>query len=201
MNKDLRNVAIAGAVFALLAGLALYFVTETKAEVEAMQGQNDALQGEIAALAPLVTDEIIAGLKTQRDQLKGNFAQYIKILPSPDVATEQQLLEVVQDKCDRSGLALSNIQFREQGGAQQANAARGPGFEELVVTLTAQGSYTNFVKFLNLLERHEAFLRVNSFSCSPASVARGQAQVDEQGNAYLPLTIALNVSTFRYQNR
>ena len=73
---------------------------------------------------------------------------------------------------------------------------KGGGFREIDVSLRANGTFEQFLRFLNSLERHESFVRVNSFTCTPP----GRAEVDDEGQETWPLRIALNISTFRYDS-
>lgn len=189
MNKEMRTTAITAVLIVIGALVLGYFVNETLTEIEAVTAQNAELEGQIATLKAKV--DTLPALQVELDNLKANFAQYIKILPSPEVATTERLLELVQEKCERSAFQLKN--FNIKPGAGTAKAGRG-GFREIDITISAEGSYEQFLRFLNGLERHESFVRVNSFTCTVASTAKK----DGEGKDIWPLTVALNISTFRF---
>ncbi|MDC3378917.1 type 4a pilus biogenesis protein PilO [Planctomycetota bacterium] len=193
MTKELRNVLIAAAGFLILAVAAFYFVNETKEEVAKKEVVIEGLEG---ALVKLQTEAARReDLERQRDQLKGNFSQYIKILPSAEVATPEELINVIQEKCERSQLVLKQIQYKPATAGNRGKKGSTQAFQELEVVLQATGTYGQFVRFLNLMERNPSFLRVNTFRC----MAPGRPLIDPEGNEFYPLNISLHISTFRYQ--
>ena len=122
------------------------------------------------------------------------------ILPPPELASREWFLRVVQEKCERSQMVASLVRFVEDPKAKSAKpdpkAKTGPTFEEIKVDLVATGTYDQFLRFLNSIERHETFLRVNTFDCRLADT---EATADEEGNLVWKLEIRLQISTFRYR--
>ena len=199
MAKEMKTVAVFAGVFLVMAMVAGYFVYNTSDEVAVKAQEIDVLKNELAALKKEADqhDELVIEL----DSLKANLAQYVKILPSPEVATPERLMELVQEKTERAQFALASYRAGDAKGAKAPQArGRGPGsasgFKEIEVSLNAEGTYEQFLRFLNSLERHESFLRVNSFSCLTGS----KPTIGEDGAEVYPLTISLNVSTFRYES-
>lgn len=189
MNKEMRTTAITAVLIVIGALVLGYFVNETLTEIEAVTAANAELEGQIATLKAKV--DTLPALQLELENLKANFAQYIKILPSPEVATTERLLELVQEKCERSAFQLKN--FNIKPGVGTAKSGRS-GFREIDITISAEGSYEQFLRFLNGLERHESFVRVNSFTCTVGATAKK----DAEGKDVWPLTVALNISTFRF---
>lgn len=194
MTKEIKTVLIFGLIFAVLAGGAFYFVNETKAKVEAKEAEIAALKQEIATLAKEAALE--EGLIEQLESLKVNFAQYVKILPSPEVATEERLMTMLQEKCERAQFGLGDYSVKKDRKKSKKRSGKGGGFKEIDVTLRAKGTFEQFLRFLNSLERHESFLRVNSFTCT----APAKPKIDDEGIETWPLDISLNISTFRYDS-
>jgi Tfp pilus assembly protein PilO len=210
MGKETKSVIASGVVFLVLVLGALWHVNEQSTLVDERKGQIADLNKQIddlkkeAALRDSLLEEL-ANLRT-------NLSQYVKILPSPEVATEERLLELVQEKCERSQFELKSYVLDKPKKAKAAKKGApapkankdGGGFAEIGLTLQAVGSYEQFLRFLNSLERHESFLRVNSFSCQAAPLGKGRrpaadAEPAKDGEKeVVPLTITLNVSTFRY---
>lgn len=196
MNRETKTTAIAAALMIVGALLLLYFINDTNEKKDAKTAENTTLEGEIATLeAKVATTE---SLQAELEVLRVNFAQYIKILPSEQVATEERLMDMLQDKSERSQFQI--VQFDKNRGATAAGAPpTGPrakgGFQEIGVTLVASGTFDQFLRFLNALERHESFVRVNSFSAT----AKPDADTDAEGNETWPLSITLNISTFRFE--
>lgn len=123
----------------------------------------------------------------------------MRILPLPEVATEERLMDLVQDKLEQAQFRLMRIELTEpkakRGGRRGKTPvkAKSPAFKEVVVRMTAQGSYDQFLRFLNLLEKHETFVRINSFTCDA-----GTQTIDDDGKVVVPLNITMDVSTYRY---
>lgn len=194
MSKETRTVVIFGLIFLVLAGFAYYFVSETADKVEAKQAEIAKVREDIsglqaeADLEPALIDEL--------ENLKVNFKEYVKILPAAEVATEERLMAMVQEKCERTQFGLGNYNVKKPKGASRRGKRSSSGFREIDVSLKAGGTFEQFLRFLNSLERHESFVRVNSFSCAPPP----EAVIDEEGKETWPLKIALNISTFRYDS-
>jgi len=188
MNKEMRTTAITAALIIIGAVVLGYFINETLTEIDAVTAANTELEGQISTLEAKVATR--PALEQELATLKENFAQYIKILPSPEIATPERLLELVQEKCERSQFQLKSFNFRPLADQKRARG----GFREIDITLNAEGTYEQFLRFLNGLERHESFVRVNSFTCTVGTAAKK----DAEGKDLWPLTVALNISTFRF---
>jgi Tfp pilus assembly protein PilO len=188
MSREAKSAAIVAACFAVLAAIALYFINEAQTELENLNAQVEALNASIADLQKKVDRR--PALEKELEKIQDNLAEYIKILPSAQVATPERLQELVQEKLDRASVQITQYVQRKPRarGKKKSRSA----FQEVDLTLQAKGSFDNFVNFLNSLERHETFLRVNSFTCTPKG---GPSSVEENPE----LTVTLNVSTFRYQ--
>lgn len=186
MNKDTKVTAITAALIVVGALVLIYFINETSTKIDEVTTSNTTLETDIATLQAKI--DTIPVLQQELENLKQNLALYIRILPSPEIATPERLLELVQEKCERSQFALKSFNFKPT-----SNKRGKGGFQEIELTLTAEGSYEQFLKFLNGLERHESFVRVNSFSCSVGTTPK---KVDDKDT--WPLTVNLNISTFRF---
>jgi Tfp pilus assembly protein PilO len=193
MSKETKTVFVFALIFAVLAGFAFYFVNETAEKVEAKRKEIEGVQKQIAALQKEADQE--AALIEELESLRVNFKEFVKILPAAEVATEERLMTMVQEKCERTQFTLDS--YLAKGGKKgKKKKGKGAGFHEISVSLKAEGTYEQFLRFLNSLERHESFVRVNSFSCNPPS----KPEVDEEGKETWPLDIQLKVSTFRYDS-
>lgn len=190
MNKEMRSAAIVFLVFLVIAGIFGYQAYGLSEQKTTLENEIGGLKQEIDALKTKVAK--LEDLKKELEEIKQNLDQYIKILPSPEVATEERLLELVQEKRERAQLDPESIDMKRSGGRGRDRAAKS-GFLEIDVTVGATATFEQFLRFLNALERHETFLRVNQFTCT-----LGQTQVEEEEETY-PLTVTLNLSTFRYE--
>lgn len=196
MPKELKTVGIFALIFLVLAIVALFFVNNTMDQVAEKEQKILDLEGEIAKNEKIAAKE--EGLEKELKNLQENLRHYVTILPSPEVATQEELMRLVQQNCERAQFDLGSYSVREAkkrgGGGKKKKKKKKGGFAEISVSLNARGTYEQFLRFLNALERHETFLRVNSFSCSAPS----EAVKDDEGNDTWPLQISLQVSTFRY---
>lgn len=196
MSKDLRNTLIAAAVFLILALVSGYYVYDKYNELEVVSGENQTLEKQIKDLKEVASDKVLETLQKQLKELEINLKEYVKILPSGDVATDENLIRTVSGYVAQAGVGLDNY-TTGRGGSK-------PDFEEITVTLRMKGTFENFVTFCNLLERHESFLRVNSFSLTPtgpASLATATPGSNVMVRDVIPLGISVEVSTFRYLPR
>lgn len=186
MSREAKSAAIVAACFAVVAALVLWFVNDAQTELEGLNASIDGLNASIMDLEKKVAKR--PALEKQLAEIQENLKEYIKILPSAQVATPERLQELVQEKLDRSSVQITQYIIRQKAERGKSRSA----FEEIDLTLQAKGSYQNFVNFVNSLEKHETFLRVNSFTCSPQGAADSTEDDPD-------LSITLNVSTFRYQ--
>jgi Tfp pilus assembly protein PilO len=202
MNKEMRTTAITAVLIVIGALVLGYFVNETLTEIEAVSASERRARG---ARSPRSNAKVntMPALQVELENLKANFAQYIKILPSPEIATTERLIELVQEKCERSAFQLKSFNYKPGNKAVQGGA-RG-GFREIDITLSAEGSYEQFLRFLNGLERHESFVRVNSFTCTVAEHRqegrRGQGHLAAHGGAqhlHLPLRLGWEVAMTKH---
>lgn len=189
MNKEMRSALVVFLVFAVMAGIFGYQAYTMSEEKDRLLGEIGALNTEIDGLKAKVAR--LPELKKELEDIELNLANYIKILPSPEVATEERLLELVQEKRERAQLSPTSMTTR---GGKSTKAGSKSGFREIDVTINAQATFDQFLRFLNALERNETFLRVNSFSCT----VEAQTDSEEAAEIY-PLNIVLNLSTFRYE--
>ncbi len=188
MTKETKTTAVAGALIGAIALVFVYFISNSLDEKALKEGEKATLEGEIAALTAKVA--LIEPLTLELDNLKANFAQYIKILPSPEIATQERLMELVEEKCERADFEVSRFDVKRDVSAKKS------AFQEIEITLAAKGTFDQVLRFMNSLERHESFVRVNSFNCTaPATSSPDPADPSRQ---IWPLTISLNISTFRF---
>jgi hypothetical protein len=188
MSKDLRNTIIAVAVFIVLAGLMLYFVNDTQTELDQVLEQNKSLEDQINGFKKEVEDG--KKLVPIEKELEANFKEYVKILPSEEVATQERLLKIIQNYAE-----LANVRLQEYAQDRVAGGGgRGAGeFKELGLSFRLTGDFDAFVKFVNLLERHEQFLKVNNFAVTPTKVT-----IVDATKEIVDLSVTLGVTTYAY---
>lgn len=194
MSKDLRNTLLAAAFFLLVSVGLGYWVYGKKCDLDDLKAQNAQLQADIDKLQQEASQKVIEGLQKQLSELNLNFKEYVQILPSEDVATIGNLHKLLQKYMTDAQITYDSYTMRAAGGTAD--------FQEIGINIKGSGTFEQFVNFLNMLERHTTFLRVNSFNVRVDSshiklATGGQGQFG--GKDEIPLTISsLDVSTFRY---
>jgi Tfp pilus assembly protein PilO len=193
VSKDLRNTLLAAAFFLLVAVGLGYWVYGKKTDLDDLKAQNAQLQSEIDKLQQEASQKVIEGLQKQLSELNVNFKEYVQILPSEDVATIGNLNKLLQKYMTDSQITYESYSMRLSPGTAD--------FQEIGIAIRGSGTFEQFVNFLNMLERHTTFLRVNTFNCAVDAgkikvVSTNQGQFG--GKDEIPLTISVDVSTFRY---
>jgi Tfp pilus assembly protein PilO len=189
MSKDLRNTLIAVAIFLALAGVMIYFVTETQDQLEVITKENAELEEQIKQNKQYI--ERAPRLQAQLNELNANFRDYVKILPSAEVATTEKLYRTVQAYADAAQISVTELSERGAGGKK--GGGRLGEFEEVSVNFRIDADFETFVRFVNLLERHEQFMKVNAFQVTPSPTTR---LVD--GKEIIDLAVTIEVSTYKY---
>lgn len=191
MSKETKATAIAAGLVAIISMGFVYVISDSLDQKTAKEGEKAQLESDISTLQAKVAKT--EALTIELDNLKANFAQYIKILPSPEIATQQRLMELVNDKSVKTTFGLERFDLKKGIAAAAARRTK-TAFQEVEIALTAKATFEQFLKFLNSLERHESFVRVNSFTCTAAP------PTPDADGSNPKLTIALNISTFRYDS-
>ena len=197
MTKELQMIVVAAVIFALITGGLAWWGNGLAEEVAAQDARLLQLNQDIAKAQKEIDKKPM--LEKEQQALDKHLARYVTILPPPELASREWFLRVVQEKCERSQMVASLVRFVEDSKAkakQDPKAKAGPTFEEIKVDLVATGTYDQFLRFLNSIERHETFLRVNTFDCR---LADSEATADEEGNLVWKLEIRLQISTYRYR--
>ena len=189
MSKDLRNTLIAVAIFIALAGVLIYVVSNTQDQLDQVTKENADLKEQIKQNEDYCKKA--PQLQKQLQELDANFRDYVKILPSAEVATEERLLRTVQNYAEGAQIRMEELTQRTSAGKK--GGGKMGEFEEVSVDFRIDCDFDSFVRFLNLLERHEQFMRVNSFSVNPAATPRVV-----EGKEVIDLSVSIQVSTYKY---
>lgn len=192
MTRETKATAIAAGLVAVISMGFGYVISDSLDTKTAKEAESAQLDSDIQSLEQKVAKT--ESLTQELENLKANFAQYIKILPSPEIATQQRLMELVQDKSSKTTFGLERFDLKKELAGAAARRSK-TAFQEVEIALVAKGTFEQFLKFLNSLERHESFVRVNSFTCTASQAVGPGADVTNP-----PLTVALNISTFRYDS-
>ena len=198
MTKEVQMIVVAAVIFVLITGGLAWWGMGLSDEVTAKEVAIAALDQSIKK----AEDEIAKKpkLELEKEKLDKHIARYVTILPPPEVASKQSFLRMVQEKCELSQLTATSIVFVAPKALPKAAVGKGgPAFEEVKVNLEAEGTYQEFLRFLNSVERHETFLRVNTFNCRVIPFDAEKGPTVEQEEIVWKLNIRLQVSTFTYK--
>lgn len=126
----------------------------------------------IAEIEPL-TEKIAA--------LQDELARYEIIIP--DSEELDKMAETVDEFRKKSGVEIND--FRKTSRPTTAREEMGKAYKRVTYNIKLVGKFYDFVTFVNLLESHERFIRVDSFRMSPA-----------RGEDTSLMDIDLQISTF-----
>lgn len=113
MTEQVRRMMVAGALpvgIALLCGMQAWRAHERGA---ALRDQLGAVRVEVAALEEKAARAPV--LRRELHEVEGSLGEMIRILPSPEVATEEHLLELVQERLIRSGGRIAQVRIVREG--------------------------------------------------------------------------------------
>lgn len=161
-------------------------VDRTLVELDAVGLSTPELTVECARLQTKI--DLVPSLRKGLDENEATLARWLKVLPAPEIATPERLLERVQECCEEAQFQLKSGGFKP---AREPPYQRVGDFEEIDITFPGEGTPTQFLEFLSALERSVSFVRVNSFRC--VGVERLSHDRRREGR----VTVALNISTFR----
>ncbi len=203
-QKLIAAVAIFVVVIGSL-GFAIYKQTGDNAD---LQQSVDGLRNEIAGL-----DAIIATReqkKKNRDAQEDVLKSLVSILPPYSERQEERVYEAVTQYASLAKLKFGGIipravvsaPVRPTGGGPPGAPAppappKPPGaaasdFAQTELALKFDGTFFNFLKFVNMVENHESFLRVDQLSLVPARPTAGPQPEN------LDVTVTVKISTFQY---
>lgn len=175
--------------------LLLRSVLDARREVEAVAASNATLELHSVLFASKVRDrrdhahELDAELAEQRAAV----AQSLKLFPSPEIATPERLMEIVQEHAGVTGLEMT---WHGCIKPCQRPPPERPfrGVREVVLEIEApyRGTFDQVIAFLRRLERDPTFVRVNTFKI----LRNPRLELDDDR-----LDLVLSLATFRFDER
>jgi hypothetical protein len=190
LNTQDRITVGVSVVFALVAAIAGAFALEAQTNLEETEAANGELRASNAILAQEADQ--LPGLTRELATLEANVDLFVGILPAPEVATVEQLMNTVYNHCERTQVEVPRWSVAKKRNTRKRTrkGARRRAFTELRVTLNLFGRQADLLELINRLEREKALIRVNAFSLLPQS-----SELVFGGD---PVRATLDVSTFRY---
>lgn len=109
-------------------------------------------------------------LTRKLEELQSAVKEYVKILPSAEIATEEELQRLVSRRARQAGVRIEKLEVEPvkrkpiRGRSRRARKkAEAEPFSEVELRLVLEGGFVPFVSFLNTLEKDERFLKVTFF--------------------------------------
>ena len=173
----LLAVLVGTVLFAIASGVTIYVVSGKAKELRIA---NDGLHARIAAAKGKLNK--LNDMRTEREKAQARLVVSESILPSQKEV--EVLVDSLSEFAKKSGVIITKAApvrqtaFKATGGAKR--------FDEADFDLTLEGSFFQFVEFLNSLENYKRFIRVDKFS-----VAAGKAPGE-------PNSVAMSFATFTY---
>lgn len=155
-------------------------------ELDALALANPGLAAECARLQ--ATIDLAPALRAEQESRQATLSKSLKILPSPEIATPERLLELLWECTKQSGVHMRCMGCRWMAGAK-ARPAVGD-FGDVYLIWYFDGTFPAILQFLSALERHETFVRINTFDLSATPA-------DERRSHGGPLRLVADISTFR----
>ena len=166
--------------FGVIAALCYYRWNDNKKlEVEKV-----AIQQEIALME--IKKETITELRRKRRQRVEAINELTKILPTEDEASHSVLLRLLREFAKESGVSVTSL--------LRPSEVPEPGMPIIryKYQLIVDGTFSQFVSFLNQIEKHTRFLRVDSFEVANMSSGPIWCETPEK-------KIRLQITTYTYK--
>jgi hypothetical protein len=200
VKKNMTTLIGAGAgalIILLVAGL---MISRQYSKARELQGKIDELQAQIdmhRAVAERGPD-----LERKKDQIARTFDKFVTIFPKKENADrvfDTLQLYGAQTKIDIKRVGIVEEAPTEPGrpGAARPAGPKGPQYKNFGTrenTIEVEGTFFDFVEFLNKLESHREFLQVDSFTMAP----KRDAGRGGDAGAEIKLTITMKLRTFFY---
>lgn len=194
MGSLTQKIVLAAACFVVIFGSLVAAIYSKYNEKEATLGQVEQLKQEIRGYQAKI-DQKPAKQKLKED-IEDVFTELVDILPQASPRQRDNIFDAVTQYA-----AIAKIRFKQliqdtpvTMGGQQPPQPQGPAkpfgdaFEQTNLSLRFEGTFTNFMKFLNMVENHRNFLRVDEIALSPI-----RSDVEPR-----ILDITVKFSTFHY---
>lgn len=203
LNDKQKIVLTAGAFLAVALGIGFLTYQKVNQRKELVLKMNACLQEEAAANAKLAQ---IPGLRDQRAKLANIIDQYAEILPKEGEVQHDTFVDTIDGYRRDTKVVIQRAEYiRSKGGKDAASANE--SFVRHRYRFKLLGTVQDFMEFVNKIENHTRFLKVDAISIRPVGSPAEESgddlsdRVDEEelGRAAEPIKdIELTVSTYTY---
>jgi len=191
--------------FLLVVGALGYFIYAKMGENSELQTAIDNLNQEIAGFEEIIKTK--EAKEKQRNAQDDVFKELVTILPRYSQDAEGRVLNALTSfaavaKLDNRGFAPKIVKegttatsAQPVGQPKPPTQAQSSDFAQTELRLRYEGTFFNLLQFLNMVENHTSFLRIDEVNCTPLPLPDGP-QPDQR-----KLNIVVKVSTFHYVSK
>lgn len=189
-----KQFLIVGALLVVLfVGLFGFLSYREYETYEALQAEVQALEAEITKY----TDQInkINSLKADLDVLNQRFEKARKILPSDQEL--EGLITILNHLCKQTGMDYPRSLMKQKGSARPRAGAAGD-IEEILYDIELEGTFFNFVRFVNWLEHYKRHMRMRTVNITGGGGEDSAIGLQDVPDYKLNLKFSLTMATYRY---
>lgn len=145
----------------------------------------------------------VADLRETAKEMAAILEEYVTILPTEEEAREEAFLVAIDNFARNSGLDMRNGAAEEVPESRASRRGKTKQDEKKFVLhryrFNLRGSFPAFLKFMNRVENHPRYLRIDSFDLKPFGAEDRDAGIDELVLAEDPRKeIEVVISTYTY---
>lgn len=159
-QKIVVVVAVGVVVFAVIVYLGIYKTYQT---IGVTRGALADVQSKIDAHKE--KGRAIPTLKEKKRQIELVVEDFAKILPDDATAEHYQLLELVDDFKEETNIKLLRFDPAKKKKKKKKGEGEDSAFLRHQFKLEMEGRFFDIARLMNLIERTEKFLKIDSFHC------------------------------------
>jgi Tfp pilus assembly protein PilO len=196
MSNVAQRVALIAAAFLIVLGGVAAAIYSRYNEKQATMGEIQKLREEIAGYEKRIAMK--EAKQKQKDDIEDNFAELVEILPQASAQQQDRIYQILTQ-------IAANTRVKPKGLVQKP--PQGPGaappptqpqgkpqpqfgdaFQRTELAVQFEGTFANFMKFLNMVEAYPQFLKIDEIEMKPVKKEQVPPVLD----------IKLTLSTFSY---
>lgn len=191
MGKEKQKMVLIGVCAVVLLGLIVYFgIVQTYKKIGDTKKKIEAKDAEIRGYQDKINQ--IPKLKERRNAIQGVLEEFVRILPDNAMDEHFALLGMINDYKNETNIEMDRFDPVEEKRKQKGEKET-LGFIQQQFRLEVEGQFFDLARLLNLIERTEKFLRIDSFRLS-----RPEAS-ERPGGDLSHLKAEITMSTFTYK--
>ena len=193
MSKDKQKMALILVVGLVAAGAIGYLgIFKKLAVINDLKTQKDKVDTEIGEYEVKIRG--IDGKREQKEAIRGAVDDFAKILPDDGMDESYNLFSILSEYQDETNIEVDSWTYVPRKGKRPKGKPRDP-FQQHQFKLKARGHFFDIARLMNLFERTEKFLRIDSFRCGrPTKGKPGEMDLTK-------LEVEMTLSTFTYSDK